>query len=168
MKKLLPVIILIVFYSCSSQKNASPVKSATLAGDSATASNQNETKSATPTKTAILNNPSGESNADKPSVTNPETKNNDLPPCINNLIEQYRKEDVQNPPRKIYSFNYNGKRVYYVTPPCCDFFSDLYDTDCNLIAHPDGGITGKGDGRAKDFSQTKTNEKLVWEDNRKK
>ena len=28
----------------------------------------------------------------------------------------------------------------------CDQFSDLLDANGNLIGHPDGGITGRGDG----------------------
>ena len=71
-----------------------------------------------------------------------------------------------NPPRKIYSYLYKDSLVYYVTAPCCDFFSDLYNTNCELIAHPDGGITGKGDGRLSDFHALKTAEKLLWEDDR--
>lgn len=89
------------------------------------------------------------------------------PQCIKALIVQFEKEDVQNPPRKIYSYSYNGKKVYYVPAICCDFFSDLYDTDCKLIGHPDGGFTGKGDGKLPDFNTTKTNEVLVWADKRK-
>src|SRR6478672_522881 len=85
-----------------------------------------------------------------------------LPKCINKMIAEFSKAKVENPPRKIYSYNYNGKTVYYVTPPCCDFYSDLYDSDCNLIGHPDGGFTGKGDGKMTDFHSTKSGEKLVW------
>ena len=29
---------------------------------------------------------------------------------------------------------------------CRDQFSDLLDANGNLIGHPDGGITGRGDG----------------------
>jgi hypothetical protein len=90
-----------------------------------------------------------------------------LPKCINKMIAEFTKAKVENPPRKIYSYNYQGKTVYYVTPPCCDFYSDLYDSDCNLIGHPDGGFTGKGDGKMPDFHSTKSGEKLVWEDKRK-
>jgi hypothetical protein len=67
----------------------------------------NETKSPTPTKSAVLNNPASISN---------------VPKCILDLIKAYKEEDVQNPPRKMYSYNYKGSTVYYVTPPCCDFF----------------------------------------------
>jgi hypothetical protein len=89
-----------------------------------------------------------------------------LPDCINKMIADFTKAEVENPPRKIYSFNYQGKTVYYVTPPCCDFYSDLYDSNCNLLGHPDGGITGKGDGKLPDFHSTKSGEKLLWEDKR--
>tara|TARA_B100000809_G_scaffold230761_1_gene245419 strand:+ start:435 stop:590 length:156 start_codon:yes stop_codon:yes gene_type:complete len=33
-----------------------------------------------------------------------------------------------------------------VLKECCDQFSDLLDAEGNLIGHPDGGITGRGDG----------------------
>jgi len=88
------------------------------------------------------------------------------PACINEMIKGFASAEKENPPRKIYSYTYQGKTVYYVTPPCCDFFSDLYDAECKLLGHPDGGITGKGDGKFADFETTKRNEKLVWEDKR--
>lgn len=184
MKKFLPFIAAIAISSCTSQKNVSPGKSDTTLIASDSTASQNETKSATPTKTAILNNPSPEANANNSNNTaikssapantntNKEVNNNlnagnrGLPYCLNKLVTKFRQEEVQNPPRKIYSYSYNGNIVYYVTPPCCDFFSDLYDKNCNLIAHPDGGITGRGDGRAKDFLNSRSNEKLVWEDSR--
>lgn len=90
-----------------------------------------------------------------------------LPACVNDLIAQFKEEKVQNPPRKIYSYTYQGKTVYYVPAICCDFFSDLYDSNCKLIGHPDGGFTGKGDGKMPDFFSARTNEVLVWEDKRK-
>lgn len=92
---------------------------------------------------------------------------NKLPVCLNDLVAQFKKEKVQNPPRKIYSYTYQGKTVYYVPAICCDFFSDLYDSNCKLIGHPDGGFTGKGDGKMPDFFSVRTNEVLVWEDKRK-
>ncbi len=88
------------------------------------------------------------------------------PACINEMIKRYETAAKENPPRKIYSYTYQGRTVYYVTPPCCDFYSDLYDGECKLIGHPDGGLTGKGDGKLPDFQSTKSNEKLIWEDKR--
>ncbi len=90
-----------------------------------------------------------------------------LPSCIQKMISQYKSEEKQNPPRQVYSYLYNGKTVYYVTPPCCDFFSDVYDSSCVLIGHPDGGFTGRGDGTMTDFKEKRSNEKLIWKDERK-
>ena len=90
-----------------------------------------------------------------------------VPGCIQKLIHQFSEEEKQNPPRKIYSYLYKGAKVYYVIAPCCDNFNDLYDEYCTLLGHPDGGFTGRGDGKFPDFNEAKTNEKLIWEDKRK-
>lgn len=91
---------------------------------------------------------------------------NHIPSCINELIGQFATEEKTNPPRSIYQYIYYTDTVYFVPALCCDFFSDLYDKNCNLIAHPSGGLVGKGDGRAKDFFEKRTNEKLIWKDGR--
>jgi len=93
--------------------------------------------------------------------------NTAAPSCIQKLIKEFQGEEKQNPPRKIYSYMYKGSTVYYVTAPCCDFFTDLYDKNCNLMGHPDGGITGRGDGKFTDFIKLRSNEKLIWKDGRK-
>ena len=90
----------------------------------------------------------------------------DTPACIKEMISKF-KGTLNNPYRDVYSYTYNGKIVYYISIPrgnvvCMDCWTDLYDSKCNLIAHPDGGMAGKGDGRAKDFFEKRTNEKLVW------
>lgn len=45
--------------------------------------------------------------------------------------------------------------------------SRLFDENCNRICAPDGGKTGKGDGKCPDFFEKRTDEKLVWKDERK-
>jgi len=90
-----------------------------------------------------------------------------VPVCINEMIEKFKVEEKQNPPRKIIHYTYKDKTVFYVTAPCCDFFTDLYDENCNLLGHPDGGITGKGDGKFPDFEKNRSNERVIWEDTRK-
>ena len=90
-----------------------------------------------------------------------------LPACVKALIKQFKNEERTNPPRKIYSYTYNGKKVYYVPAVCCDNFSDLYNSNCELMGHPDGGFTGRGDGKYRDFSEERKNEKLLWADTRK-
>ncbi|MFD2245599.1 DUF6970 domain-containing protein [Pontibacter ruber] len=94
----------------------------------------------------------------------------DLPPgvasCIEDKIREIKQQDVRNPPAAVWQYQYNGKTVYYIPSYCCDMYSELYDADCNLICHPDGGITGSGDGKCTDFFEKRTNEKLIWKDNR--
>jgi hypothetical protein len=99
----------------------------------------------------------------------PETDSlSSLPLCIKTMIEKMKVEPVTNPPNKIYRYTFNNKNVYYVPGVCCDNFSDLYDDSCKIIAHPDGGYTGKGDRKLPTFYDEKKNEKLIWEDKRKK
>ena len=75
-------------------------------------------------------------------------------------------ERKRNPITRILSYQYGGQTVYFETAPCCDQFSQLFDSKGRLVCQPDGGITGKGDGRCPDFDKKKTNEKLVWQDPR--
>ncbi|MBX7108441.1 MAG: hypothetical protein K1X61_07340 [Chitinophagales bacterium] len=89
-----------------------------------------------------------------------------VPKCIQKLIKQYKSKPKQEPATTIYEYEYNGAKVYYVTAPCCDQMGMLYDAKCNLLCHPDGGITGTGDGKCADFNSTKTNEVLIWKDDR--
>ena len=89
-----------------------------------------------------------------------------LPVCVKVLIEKMKSEAVTNPPGKVYSYMYHGKKVFYVPAICCDMFSDLYNDSCRLMGHPDGGFTGRGDGKISDFN-TATGEKLLWADSRK-
>lgn len=103
----------------------------------------------------------------KKTMVNDTVNKTPVPECIQKMIQQFSEEEKQNPPRKIFSYLYKGNRVFYVTAPCCDNFNDLYDEDCRLLGHPDGGFTGRGDGKFPDFNETKTQEQLIWEDKRK-
>lgn len=89
-----------------------------------------------------------------------------IPACIARQITIFKTKPVQYPPHKIYQYKYNNKIVYYIPAICCDQFSDLYDNNCVLLGHPDGGFSGKGDLLFLDFLSTKTEEKLIWEDER--
>jgi len=94
------------------------------------------------------------------------TEPNGNPGWLNNLIAKYRSEPVGNPPQSIWRYHYNGQTVYYVPPQCCDQFSILYDSQGDTICAPDGGFTGRGDGRCPDFFTERTDEQLVWKDSR--
>lgn len=137
MKEVISIICIILFCSCSASKKG---KEQHQVGSDSSFNNKGNVQYHKPDKT--------------------------LPGCILNLINQFKAEEKQNPPRMIYRYQYKGREVYYVPPVCCDFYSDLYDSTCTIIAHPDGGYTGRGDGSAADFISTRTEEQLIWKDER--
>ena len=100
------------------------------------------------------------------SCTKPASIDADIPACIKNMIIQLEKEEQRNPPASIWQMEYNNQIVFYVPPYCCDMYGTVYNTDCEVICHPDGGITGAGDGRCKDFAVKAKKQKLIWQDHR--
>ncbi|MDO7848849.1 hypothetical protein Q5H92_20965 [Hymenobacter sp. M29] len=88
------------------------------------------------------------------------------PPWLKARIAEVLAERKRNPITRILRYDYEGQKVYYISAPCCDQYSNVYDTRGKLICQPDGGITGKGDGKCPDFEKRKSNEKLVWQDPR--
>jgi len=89
-----------------------------------------------------------------------------VPSCIKNKIDSFKNEPKENPPRSITQYTYKGNKVYYISAPCCDQFSEVVDSNCNLLGHPDGGFTGKGDGKLPGFKDEAKDEKLIWKDDR--
>ena len=90
-----------------------------------------------------------------------------LPSWLDRMLRDFESQPPANPPLTVTRYEYRGQAVYYQTATCCDIFSNLYSEEGELIAHPDGGITGRGDGRLPDFFQEREQEMLVWEDIRK-
>jgi len=88
------------------------------------------------------------------------------PAWVDKLIKQFEKDPVGNPPLSIWQYEYNGQVVYFVPAHCCDIASIVYDAQGNVLCNPDGGITGKGDGRCPDFFDQRSNEQLIWKDSR--
>jgi len=91
----------------------------------------------------------------------------DTPSCIKKAIKKIQAEKVKKPPASLWQYTYNGQVVYYIPSSCCDLPSQLYDSNCKQLCNPDGGFTGKGDGKCTDFFNTRKNEKQIWEDDRK-
>ena len=94
------------------------------------------------------------------------TTSGEIPSFVNGLIEQMKSEPKSNPPSAIWRYNYKGGVVFYVPPKCCDIPSVLYAADGSVICSPDGGMTGRGDGKCPDFFETRSNEKRMWLDSR--
>jgi hypothetical protein len=85
-----------------------------------------------------------------------------LPPCIKNKIDSFKLKEAHERPQRVFEYVYRGKKVYYVVMPCCDFFNEVYDGNCTYLGAPDGGFSGRGDGKIPDFLKEARNEKLVW------
>lgn len=88
------------------------------------------------------------------------------PRWVSDLIAQISSEPVTNPPSSLWSYQYLDQKVYFRPGRCCDIWSDLYDRNGALICHPDGGITGRGDGLCSDFHQVSSEQTLIWQDPR--
>ena len=85
-----------------------------------------------------------------------------LPRCIKNKIDSFKLKEQHEKPQRVLEYLYKGKKVYYVVMPCCDFFNEVYDENCKFLGAPDGGFTGRGDGKIPDFFTEAKNEKLIW------
>ncbi len=95
------------------------------------------------------------------------TMDSGLPVWLKQLISDLESQPPANPPLSITRYEYLGETVYFQTETCCDIFSNLYGPEGQLIGHPSGGITGRGDGRTPDFFQERQQESLIWRDARK-
>ncbi len=88
------------------------------------------------------------------------------PMWVDQMIQKFATQPVGNPPQSIWRYTYKEQQVYYVPAQCCDMYSSLYDVQGDVICAPDGGFTGRGDGRCPDFLSQRTGEKLIWKDSR--
>ena len=90
-----------------------------------------------------------------------------IPGWLADLISKLESGPVADPPASITQYEYKGQTVYFLPQRCCDIWSDLYDSEGDIIGHPDGGITGEGDRRVPDFFDERKNERRIWADSRK-
>ncbi|MDB5198277.1 MAG: hypothetical protein JWO92_240 [Chitinophagaceae bacterium] len=86
-----------------------------------------------------------------------------MPPCLVTKIDALKNDPGANQPQSVIQYSYKGSAVFYITAGCCDQFNTVYNSDCDYLGAPDGGITGKGDGKLTDFYANATNKKVVWE-----
>ena len=88
------------------------------------------------------------------------------PVWVEKMIAGFEVAPVANPPQRILRYRYRDQTVYYIPPTCCDQPSVLYDAKGDAICEPDGGMTGRGDGRCADFRNRRSEESVVWSDPR--
>jgi hypothetical protein len=89
-----------------------------------------------------------------------------IPSCIQVKIDSIKKLPKWNPPAEVHQYSFRGKTVYLFSSDCCDFFNPLFDSVCNYICSPHGGITGKGDMQCPDFEKEARKIGVVWKDER--
>lgn len=89
-----------------------------------------------------------------------------LPTWLTSLITSLETAPAANPPAFIARYEYRGEAVYFLPPRCCDIWSDLYRADGTILCHPNGGLSGTGDGKCPDFFAARKNEVMVWRDPR--
>lgn len=110
--------------------------------------------------------PTSANTVDPVSRAVPESDTTARPQWLKARIAETLSHRKQYPIIRILRYEYEGQTVYWESAPCCDQFSTLYDTKGRVICNPDGGITGKGDGKCPDFDKKKANEQIVWQDPR--
>lgn len=85
---------------------------------------------------------------------------------LNNLITKEESGPVANPPASVTKCMYKNQIVYYLPSRCCDISSVLYNENGEVICAPDGGFTGRGDGKCPDFFEERKNCEIIWKDSR--
>ena len=94
------------------------------------------------------------------------TVTEEQPAFIKELIAGIEAAPAANSPGAIWQYHYGERTVYYMPPSCCDVPSALFDADGKLLCGPDGGFTGKGDGRCPDFFARRSQGRKIWDDPR--
>lgn len=90
----------------------------------------------------------------------------DVPSCVERKIKEIKKDNVSNPPARVWKWVADGNTYFYISADCCDQYNYLYDENCRQVCAPDGGIEGTGDGNCPDF-KGEIEKTLIWEDSRK-
>jgi len=87
----------------------------------------------------------------------------EMPACLAAKIKAMASDPQEGSPLSINRFTYHQQTVYYMVSPCCDKYNVVYDSVCHILGYPDGGITGRGDGKMQDFEKEATDKKVIWQ-----
>ena len=86
-----------------------------------------------------------------------------VPDCLQEKIKKMSADISEGTPVSITQFTYHGQKVYYMVAPCCDKFNIVFDSTCTILGYPDGGFTGRGDGKMINFAKDAIEPKVIWE-----
>ena len=86
----------------------------------------------------------------------------EIPECLMAKIRTMTADPHEGSPLYIARYTYKQQTVYYMASPCCDKYNVVFDSACNILGYPDGGFTGKGDGKMTNFSKEASNGKVIW------
>ncbi len=96
----------------------------------------------------------------------PKEGTEDFPEWVRKMIEKEKAGRVANPPASISRCVYGSRVVYYRPPRCCEIPGILWDENGKFVCSPDGGLTGRGDGKCPHFHAVKKNCAIIWRDSR--
>ena len=86
--------------------------------------------------------------------------------AVRSIAKRLLAQPPQREARTIKRYLIDGKVHYYVSAPCCDQYNDLFDAKGRKLCSPDGGITGRGDGRCPAIRIDRREGEIVWKDPR--
>lgn len=88
-----------------------------------------------------------------------------VPSWVQSQIEMLKAQPPYRTGKKmILKYRYQYMDVYYIPADCCDQLNPLYDEFGKKICSPDGGFTGKGDGRCPDFDRSSQTAVIIWQE----
>ena len=106
------------------------------------------------------------SNVNK-AVRQDQAKMDKIPKWLKKLVHEYEVGKPEDRPERIVRYTYRNGFVFFLESKCCDRFDDLYDIGGKQICSL-GGKTGRGDGKCPEFFRERKDEKVIWEDTKKR
>ncbi len=91
-----------------------------------------------------------------------------MPECLTKVIKEMSTNPAEGAPLSVTRYDYKGNQVYYFASACCDKYNIVYDSACHILGYPDGGFTGRGDGKMTDFKKEASNATIVWQQTQNK
>jgi hypothetical protein len=107
-------------------------------------------------------------NADsKKDAKQHQAKADAIPKWLKKVVHELEAARRDNTTARIIRYRYRNEFVYFLESKCCDMFNNLYDINGKRICST-GGVHGRGDGKCADFYSERKDEKVIWEDKRKR